>query len=358
MAKQTIVITGAAGYVGEMLCKQALENPDVLQVLAIDKEPITDFLKALPGLVYIQHNLADEGWQEKIIPYTPTGVVHAAWQIRSLYGRKKEQWRLNIEASDKIFAFACSVPSIQTLVHFSTAASYSARSDNTFEHFFTETETQRPDDYPYAYEKRVSEENLQKAYQNVNVSERQLGVVVLRPAAITGPRGRYIKTRFGLQSAVEGNLRGGFLARLVTALTAFMPATKGFARQFVHEDDVVDTVLHFVLSSPKGFEVYNLTPTGPFLQARDMAAAVGKRVLQLPPVFVRLAFAFFWHGTRGRIPTAPGSWRFYAYPLLMSGDKLAKVRPCRYDSRVAFVSTVGRYEKDIDEVLRRPVTDT
>jgi nucleoside-diphosphate-sugar epimerase len=355
MEKQTILITGAAGYVGEMLCKEALATAGVERVIAIDKESITDFLKALPGLIYIQHNLADDGWQEKVAAYTPTVVVHAAWQIRSLYGKEREQWRWNIEGSEKVFAFACATPSVRTLIHFSTAASYSARANNTFEHFFTETETQRPDDYPYAYEKRVSEERLRAAYEKV--SGRRLGVVVVRPAAITGPRGRYIKTRFGLQSAVEGNLRGGVLARLVTMLTAFMPATAGFARQFVHEDDVIDTVLHFATSAPKGYEVYNLTPTGPFLRAQDMARAVGKRVLRLPPLLVRVAFAFFWHATRGRIPTAPGSWRFYAYPLLMSGEKLAKERPCRYDSRVAFVSTVGRYEKDIPEAARRPVTN-
>ncbi|MBY0309653.1 NAD-dependent epimerase/dehydratase family protein [Patescibacteria group bacterium] len=355
MEKQTILITGAAGYVGEMLCREALAHPSVGSVIAIDKEPITDFLRVLPGLIYVQHNLADDGWQEQVAAHAPTVVVHAAWQIRSLYGREREQWRWNIEGSDKVFAFACKAPSVKTLIHFSTAASYSARADNTFEHFFSETDVQRPDEYPYAYEKRVSEEHLQAAYENV--SGRELGVVVVRPAAITGPRGRYIKTRFGLQSAVEGNLRGGFLARLVTFLTAFMPATAGFARQFVHEDDVVDTVLHFATTTPAGFEVYNLTPTGPFLRAQDMATAVGKRVLKLPPFLVRVAFAFFWHGTRGRIPTAPGSWRFYAYPILMSGEKLAKERPCRYDSRTAFVSTAGRYEKDISEVFRRPITD-
>lgn len=351
MQSNAVVITGAAGYVGEMLCAQAALREDIQTIVAIDKDPITDFLRQVPKLTYIQANLADDTWQAAAASVAPSTVVHAAWQIRSLYGRGKEQWRWNITGSEKVFAFACSTPSVKTLIHFSTAASYSARSHNTFTKFFAETDEQRPDDYRYALEKRVSEERLRAAYEQAPSTTRP-AVVVLRPAAITGPRGRYLRVRFGLQSALAGNMRGGFLARLVTALTAFMPATSGFARQFVHEDDVVDTVWHFATTAPVGYEVYNLTPTGPFLRAREMAAAVGKRVLWLPPRFVQLAFFIFWHGTRGRVPTAPGSWRFYAYPLLMSGEKLAKVRPCRYDSVAAFTTTAGRYEASLPEALR------
>ncbi len=351
MQSIALVITGAAGYVGEMLCAEAVARPDVHAVVAIDKEPMSDFLRQLPKLTYVQANLADTTWQAAAAAVAPTVVVHAAWQIRSLYGQATEQWRLNIVGSDAVFAFAFATPSVETLIHFSTAASYSARSTNTFDQFFVETDEQRPDDYRYALEKRIAEERLWSAYNSSNVSTRP-AVVVVRPAAITGPRGRFLKVRFGLQSALAGNLRGGFLSRVVTALTAFMPATRCFARQFVHEDDVVDTVLHFATTKPRGYEVYNLTPTGPFLRATHVAAAVGKRVLWLSPVVVRLAFFLFWHGTRGRIPTAPGSWRFYAYPLLMSGEKLATVRPCRYDSVQAFTTTAGRYESALSPAVR------
>ena len=350
MQSIAVVITGAAGYVGEMLCAQAATRSDIHTIVAIDKEPMTDFLRQVPKLKYVQANLADDSWQAAAAAASPAVVVHTAWQIRSLYGEAAKQWRWNITGSDKVFAFAFGTPSVKTLIHFSTAASYSAQYTNTFDQFFVETDEQRPDDYRYALEKRIAEEHVQAVYR---AAATQPAVVVLRPAAITGPRGRYIKLRFGLQSALAGNLRGGLLARLVTILTAFMPATSGFARQFVHEDDVVDTVVHFATTAPRGYEVYNLTPTGPFLRATEMAAAVGKRVLWLPPVLVRLVFFLFWHGTRGRIPTAPGSWRFYAYPLLLCGDKLAAVRPCRYDSVTAFTTTAGRYQTLVPESARQ-----
>lgn len=116
---------------------------------------------------------------------------------------------------------------------------------------------------------------------------------------------------------------------------------------------MVDTVVHFATTAVPGFAVFNLTPEGEPLGATAMARAVGKRVLFLTPRLVQIAFGLFWHGTRGRIPTAPGSWRFYAYPLLLSGAKLASVRPCRYSTIDAFTYTDGRYESALPSSVRR-----
>lgn len=352
MDKKVVVITGAAGYVGEMLCEQFSRRDDVAQVVAIDKSPQTDFLGALSKLVYLQHNLADSGWEEAVEAYEPTVIVHAAWQIRSLYGRADTQWQWNIEGSKRVFAFAFATPSVRTLIHFSTAASYSARSDNTLTQYFTEDDQLREDDYAYAREKKFSETLLREAYACAKTATRP-AVVIFRPAAITGPRGRYLRTRFGLQSAVVGNDRAGFLARLVAIMMVFMPATRGFVRQFVHEDDVVDVVLQCSVNDQVGYEVYNLTPEGAPLTAPAMAAAVGKRVVLLPVSIIRVVFGAFWYVTRGRIPTAPGSWRFYAYPILMSGAKLAQMYTCRYNTSEAFSYTDGRFESKVPTHLKK-----
>ena len=111
-----------------------------------------------------------------------------------------------------MFDFALSQPSVQRLVYFSTAASYSARLDNTFEHAFTEEEGLRDDGYIYAKEKKASEEHLKNKYNQAVKEGRQVPkVTVLRPAAITGPRGRYGHIRFGLQSALHGTHKKGFI---------------------------------------------------------------------------------------------------------------------------------------------------
>lgn len=352
---RTIFIVGGAGYVGEMLCDQFAKRDDVANIIALDKEPQSEFSKQIPKITYLQHNIADDGWQDIVAAYAPDTVIHTAWQIRAMYGQSDTQWRWNVEGSDKVFHFAFSTPSVTKLIYFSTASSYSARADNRIDHRFTEAEGFRDDDYIYAHEKQETEARLHKKF--TSLSEQGLStpqVFVVRPAAITGPRGRYMRIRFGLQSALQGNLKGG-VYRIVTALTAFVPATKGWVRQFIHEDDVTDIVTLFTFEPfSQPYQVFNITPEGEPVLAPDMAAAVGKKILPIWPWMARFAFWFFWHTTRGKIPTCPGSWRFYSYPLVMSGEKLATVYTCKYTSKEAFMYTDGRYQDWVPTDQRRP----
>ncbi len=349
-----VFIVGGAGYVGEMVCHQLSLRDDVKTIVALDKEPQSDFSKTIKKLVYIQKNMADGGWEVEVQKYNPDTVVHTAWQIRALYGNAKEQWRWNVEGSQKVFDFAFNESSIKRLVYFSTASSYGAREENSTAHYFTEKEGFRDDDYIYAKEKKVTEEQLEKKFKDAKERGTHTPqVFVVRPAAITGPRGRYMRMRFGLQSALQGNLKGSFVYKIVTALTTFVPATKGWVRQFIHEDDVNDIVVKFITEDfDFVYGVFNITPTGEPVFASDMAWAVKKKILPIQPWMARLAFWFFWHATRGRIPTCPGSWRFYSYPVLMSGEKLARVYQCRYSSKDAFQYTTGRYESHVPESLR------
>ena len=344
--KQTIFVVGGAGYIGEMLCEQLSKREEVERIIALDKEPQSDYSKSIQKLIYIQHNMADDGWQEQVALYTPTTVIHTAWQIRAMYGKSDEQWRWNVEGSNKVFHFAFNIPSVTKLIYFSTASSYAAKIDNSMKHLFTEDEGFRDDDYIYAKEKKVTEDRLYELYQTKKeAGEPTPQVFVVRPAAITGPRGRYMRIRFGLQSALSGNLKGGFINKVITTLTSFVPATKGWVRQFIHEDDVNDIVSLFTFESfSQPYQVFNITPEGEPVLAPDMAQAVGKKVLPIQPWMARLAFFFFWHTTRGKIPTCPGSWRFYSYPVVMSGAKLATIYKCKYSSKDAFQYTDGRYE--------------
>jgi nucleoside-diphosphate-sugar epimerase len=417
---KTIFIVGGAGYIGEMLCDLFNQRDDVRQIIALDKEPQSDYSKQLAKVVHIQHNMADDGWQEEVAKYEPDTVIHTAWQIRAMYGKRKpeptappkeeyerlaaqrrrsfsssdsmfgldetefassstsssrskneqlnvvpqlvpaslEQWRWNVEGSDKIFDFAFTQLSVKKLIYFSTASSYSARCDNTFTHFFTEEEGFRDDDYIYAKEKKVAEERLCAKYEQYKKEGKSTPqIFIVRPAAITGPRGRYMRIRFGLQSALQGNLKGGFVNKVVTTLTSFVPATQGWVRQFIHEDDVADIVTKFTFEDLDGaYEVFNITPQGEPVFAQDMADAVGKKILKIQPWMARFAFFFFWHATRGKIPTCTGSWRYYSYPVLMDGSRLTKRYGYQYQyvSKDAFRYTDGRYAAFVPEDKQNP----
>ncbi len=348
--KHTLFITGGAGYIGAMLCDQYASRDDVEKIITLDKEPETELTAKNPHkdkIVYLQMNTADHGWEEKVNAYNPDVVVHTAWQIRHMYGDEKTEWKWNIDGSDRIFNFAFSTPSVKKLIHFSTVASYGAFPDNKLDHFYKEEEGFRKSGYLYAEEKRVSEEHLEKLYTQAKAAGWNGQVFIVRPAAITGPRGRYDRIRFGLQSALSGNLKRGFVNNIVMLLTSFVPVTPLWLRQYIHEDDVCNIVELFSFKELEGsYEVFNISPPGDVVLGKDMAHAVGKKTLPIYPWMARLAFFFFWHVTQGKIPTSPGSWRGYSYPIAVDGSKLTKQYGYvyKYPSKEAFVKNEGRYK--------------
>lgn len=157
-----------------------------------------------------------------------------------------------------------------------------------------------------------------------------------------------MRTRFGLQSALSGRLKGSFVYKLVNSLVFFVPATRNWLRQFVHEDDVNDIVEKLAFEQVVGeYEAYNLAPPGPTVRSGDMGEAVGKKVVIIHPYLIRVAFFFMWHVTRGKIPTSKGSWRGYSYPIAVDGSKVTRElgHEYRYNSIDAFTKLTGRYEK-------------
>lgn len=358
--KHTVFITGGSGYVGAMLCDQFLKRDDVAKVITLDKEDPKDIMIDLLAnesykdkIVFIKHNMSDSGWEEQVASYNPDIVVHTAWQIREIYGNRPLTYKWNIDGSDRVFDFAFTTPSVKKLIHFSTVASYGAFKTNTIDHLFTEDEKFRKTKYLYAEEKRWSEEHLEKKYTELSTDKKKaVQVFIVRPAAITGPRGRVGRVRFGLQSALSGTLKGtSFVNNVVSLMTSFVPVTPKWLRQYIHEDDVNDivTLLAFTPVEPEGkavYEAFNISPPGDCVLGPDMAKAVGKKYFTISPQLVRVAFFVLWHLTRGRIPTGEGSWKGYSYPIAVDGSKITQMYGYKYQhpSKEAFVKNEGRYK--------------
>ncbi len=378
-----LFITGGAGYVGAMLTDQFARRPDVDQLILLDKENYPDLLKGHPNedkIIYIQKNLTNQGWTELVKEKAPDVVIHTAWQIREMYGKKDLQWQWNVGGSDKVFELAFSTPSVKKLIYFSTVSSYGAYPENTIDHFFKEEEGFRKSDYLYAEEKRVVEEHLEARYQkavqekqnNGSSSPQENGVYgsnrvnvpqvfIVRPAAITGPRGRYMRIRFGLQAALSGQLKANPIHKLISAMVSFVPVTKKWLRQFIHEDDVTNIVETFAFTPVKGeYEAFNICPPGAPVLGKDMAEAVHKKTISVAPWLIRIVFFIFWNGTLGRVPTSKGGWKSYSYPIAVDGSKLTKHTGYNYlfNSKDAFSKIEGRYAKyATPEVIEEISTD-
>lgn len=345
---QTIFITGASGYVGAMLVDIFSQRADVRQIIAVDKAPLPDFIKNAPKVHFISANTADTSWQKKVAAYKPDVVIHTAWQIREMYGKKALQWKWNIKGSDAVFDFAFGTPSVKKLIHFSTVASYGAYPTNTIEHRFTEEEGFRKTDYLYAEEKRISEEHLKQKADAAHAQGSKVKVAIIRPASITGPRGRYGRATFGLQSALSGQLKGSFIKKMISLMLSFVPITRKWCRQFIHEDEIADVVTRFTCGTLKmDYEAFNVCPPGPVVTGADMAAAVGKRAIIIHPWLIRIVFFLAWNGTLGRVPTSRGGWKSYSYPIAVDGSKLTREYDYQYrwSSKEAFTKKEGRYAK-------------
>ena len=348
--KHTLFITGGAGYVGAMLADQFSKRDDVEQIICLDKEVFPEMLKNNPKIFWVDGNTSDGKWQEIVRAKNPDVVIHTAWQIREMYGDRATEWKWNIDGSDAIFDFAFSTPSVKKLIHFSTVSSYGAFPDNKMDYFYKESDAFRKSEYLYSEEKRICEEHLEERYKNAKMNGWNGQVFIVRPAAITGPRGRYERIRFGLQSALSGQLQGGGVFRIVRMMTSFVPVTPKWLRQYIHEDDVTDIVALFSFNDLQGeYEVFNISPAGDCVLGKDMAQAVGKKMLPIYPWMTRLAFFWFWHLTRGKVPTAPGSWKGYSYPIAVDGSKLTKQYDYqyKYQSKDAFVKNEGRYKVNL-----------
>lgn len=348
--KHTVLITGAAGYVGAMLVRRFTVRSDVAVVVGLDKEAKPLLLDGIQNLVWIEKNTSDN-WEEEVKKLNPTIVIHAAWQIREMYGQKDVQWLWNVTGSEKVFDFTFSTSSVKRLVHFSTVASYGAFPDNTIEHLFTENEPFRQTDYLYAEEKRIVEERLNTKYLALKQSGKVAPQVsIVRPAAITGPRGRYMRIRFGLQAALSGQLKENFIHRLISAMVSFVPVTEKWCRQFIHEDDVVSIVETLAFGESRGeYEAFNICPPGDVVRGPDMATAVGKKPIRIHPYLIRFVFFIMWHISRGKVPTSRGGWKSYSYPIAVDGSKLTRMHGFKYtfSSKDAFVKKEGEYMKFI-----------
>ncbi|MBI3632450.1 MAG: NAD-dependent epimerase/dehydratase family protein [Candidatus Vogelbacteria bacterium] len=325
---RVIMITGAAGYIGTMLCDQFSKSPDLEMIVAVDMAPMPELLRENKKIVWITSNLYQNVWKIPALINKPEVVIHAAWQTREPYGRVELQNELNLTSSREVFEFAFKNQFVKKLIFLSDASVYGAFPDNNLEHFFSETDKLKELDTLSCQQKKEAERLLLDLYNMCNEAKQ---VFVLRLASTYGPRGRSIDKH--------------------DDLPFFPVANDKWCKQYVHEDDVTDVIAMFTFADfvkQNTFEILNLAATDLIL-ASEVAKILHKSLITLPPLVINFIFFLLWHLSRGKIPTSRGSWRLFCYPILIDGSKITKKFgfDYLYTSRESVASEDGRYGRDV-----------
>jgi nucleoside-diphosphate-sugar epimerase len=340
-----VLITGAAGYIGGMIADRYASRDEVERIFCIDKEAWPEHVPRHEKITWIQANLAGDDWEEQIPGDAQiTHVVHAAWQIRDWYGGRDEVRHWNLEGSRRVFTYAFTTSSVERLVYFSSISQYSAQWSNTRDKVFVEDSPTRLSGYSYADDKYEADILLKHLYELYNVD---IPVMTIKPSTVTGPRGRVDMSKFSLAAALSTDANKSAIPRPVQWMLSFMPVIGRWTRQFVHEDDIFQAVELGLESDDlkAGIAEYIVSPND-IIDGKMMAQLMNKIAIPIPPLAARIGFWILWHGTRGRIATAPGVWRFMAYPIVVDGSKITREIDFEYQfsSREAISELKGYYE--------------
>lgn len=325
-----------------MLADQYRQRDDVDQVICMDKDPCPEWLAGKDKLVWIQAHLSKDNWEEQVNQYAPQVVIHAAWQIRDWYGGRETVRHWNIESARRVFQYVFNTDTVERMVYFSSIAQYGAVPGNTVTQRFTEQSPVRMTGYCYADDKYEVDILLQNMYQE---TMKKKPVMVIKPSTVTGPRGRVDVGKFSLAAALSSDANKSGIPFYIRWMLLFMPIVGRWTRQFVHEDDITDVVTIGAFSErPNNLETYIVSPDD-IIDGKTMAGMMGKIGIPVPGSLAAVVFFFAWHLTRGRVPTAPGTWKFFAYPICVDGSKTVRDlgHHYQYTSRQAISELSGRY---------------
>jgi len=341
-----LLITGTSGYIGGMLADQYSKHDDVEHIICLDKEALPEWLQDNTKLVEIQANLATENWQGLVADKKIDihAVVHCAWQIRDWYGGRETVRMWNLEGSRSVFQWIGDTTSITRLVYFSSIAQFGAKKSNTQELLFTPDSETSMTGYCYADDKYEVDFMLEDMLHD----RANLHTTVIKPSTVTGPRGRIGVGKFSLAAALSADANKSAIPKPVQWMLSFMPVIGSWTRQFVHEDDITDVVSVGLFDElPSTYGVYIVSPND-VVNGKKMAELTGKYAIPVPARLAQVGFGFLWHATRGRIPTAPGVWRFMAYPICVDGSAVTHKlgHEYGYSSQDAISSLEGRYGPD------------
>lgn len=309
-ARVSVLITGAAGYVGtQLIARLALDPWRHGRIVALDVRPVEPARRA-PGAEYLVADVCAPETAAAIREARPQAVVHLAAVVTPSPGMtRSELHRIDVLGTQNVLE-ACAAANVGRIVITSSGAAYGYHPDNP---------AAIPEDWPlrgnpefaYSDHKRQIEELL----AGYRASHPALSQFVFRVCTVIGAN-------------TDNQITALFEK---PRLLAIHGAASPFS--FIWDGDLVECLVRALASERPG--IYNLAGDGA-LTVQEIAQRLGKPCVEVPAWLLRTALAVL--RPLGLTHYGPEQVDFLRYRPVLCNARLKNVFGFipRYSSREAF----------------------
>ncbi|WP_089960558.1 SDR family oxidoreductase [Limnohabitans sp. 2KL-3] len=286
-----VLVTGAAGFLGQGLIAQLARQGDSEAVVAVDVREVPE-AQRLSGITYLTQDVRDPALAYTVAAHQIDTLVHLAAIVTPGKGANRAfEYSVDVEGTRNVLQ-ACVAHGVQHIVVSSSGAAYGYHADNPA--WLTEDMPLRGNEsFAYSHHKRLVEEMLAQYRQ----SHPQLQQTVLRIGTILGER-------------VNNQITALFeKPRLLAVQGSDSPFV------FIWDEDVTGAIVH-ALSGQAPSGCFNLAGDGA-LTIFEIAQRLNKRTRVLPAWLLKTAL---WLGSHlGLSRYGPEQLDFLRYrPVLLN----------------------------------------
>ena len=255
-ASKSVLITGATGYIGSLLCKSLAADPGGLErVVATDIREAAD-ATASDRVIWLTLDVRAPELAQVLVEHQVDTVVHLAAVVSPRPGDTREFLHsVEVEGTRNVLQ-ACVEAGVGKVIITSSGAAYGYHPENAWQ--LTETSPLRGNEaFAYAHHKRLVEAMLAEYRQQ----HPELCQLIFRVGTILG-------------AAAQNQITALFEKPVVLGLSG---VSTPFV--FIWDQDVVGCLRRGIFGARTG--VYNLAGDGA-VSLREIAARLGKPYLPLP----------------------------------------------------------------------------
>lgn len=252
---KTVALTGAAGYLGQIILQRLSLDNSVEKILAIDtKQVVTE--EQTGKVFFSQADVRNPEVIELCKKHGVTNIIHLAFVVNPIRD-VKTMHSINLDGTANILKAAAECNVNQIIVASSTSA-FGAFPDNP--PLLNEDDPVRKHSgYVYAADKYAVETEI----KNFADKHPQMKVALVRPCIIYGP---------GVDN---------YLSRFILNWPFLLQVSSNRPKmQFVHEEDVTEVFIKVFAKEAEG--VFHAIGEG-LISTDEIANVAGIRVLALPP---------------------------------------------------------------------------